>query len=1716
MSIHQLDALELSDAVRQRLVDFSLDACFVNDAKLTEICKTIWSGRPENGGLVSDLWVEGAFPAKSAEESLEKLVKQGQFNQQLGEHLHKNNAVPKERPLYLHQRNAILQAQENYPNEAKPAIVVMAGTGAGKTESFLLPILNKLFNQPVTKNNQGVKCLILYPMNALVNDQVERVYEWLKGQSHLTLFHFTSETPEDKSVADQEGVPKYEPCRIRTRQQARGKETPAGKKIEKGRVPDILITNYSMLEYMLCRPQDAVFFGQSLQAVVLDEAHFYTGTLAAEITLLLRRLYQRCGVASEKVLQMATSATLGGKKDDVLRNFIATLFTKSEELVQVIQGEHTRVQFPPPTPPLKIPQLEKIVERKWLEQPTIRYENERGYLAEDKEQCQSLLADLPLLVDSSVVEKHQSLSKPAELLYETLRYAPLIQQIEEILWDDKRLTLRALAKKLWQIDDEKAIQALIALLRMGASARQKMGDYPLLPHRIHLLARSTEGLVVCLNEQCSGDEKLKLARLGCVSAGFHEQCPYCQSATLSLHRCDNCGEWLLVGMEKEGNLYAISRLPNQDKTSQYPIYYLSLNTVENSKGGYGIDRKTGRKGAANDNRLKVYDLTLKDKQGKKEIRPCPNCHEGDAENFKPFMASSSLTLSILAETALAKLPELPTKYNNRSLPAQGRRMLVFSDSRREAAKLGPTLSRQHETQVLRTAIVECLQASLVVDSEYIKDLENDIHRLETELTNSQLTPAQRGGRESDLQRKQQELKESREGGALERWASSMSQLEITQQLLNYHTSEIHSAEGWWKDGQWEDNFKKLKGDLPFLLKQELARAFIDAASPEAMGLAEVTFPRLNELNIPGEFVGGLPTQISRKELEHCWTDLLIALCHSLRNASIVTLGSDKEDDEYQFKNARVGLWCSEEQTGTFLNNFVTKERSRRYRFVKRVLQKCGLSETETDKYTPELLRTVFNQLLNSAAGQPLTWLEIQSRRTYQNATVNAIRILLPKLGLRRPQQLYRCPVTHRIFTYSVLGCAVESAENKDLEPVTEELLDQDPRIGRQRREYKDSPVFKIGLWAEEHSAQLSPKENRRLQDLFKAGMRNILSSTTTLELGIDIGGLNAALMGNVPPGKANYLQRAGRAGRRADGSAVVITYCRPSPFDREVFLRFGDYLTRELRAPNVFLDRERILKRHAHAFLLGEFFRTIHPPTAHVGAMEAFGKMGKFCGVVLPSKWDGTDKPLLPEPKSGLDELFVETLRQDSAFKPIVEQLYMGGTESAQQTLLDWNSFIGQVIENFQAVIKEWKKDYSELLKAWKDSSMKAQTNAIRYQLKALYEMTVIEALADGQFLPRYGFPIGVHKLGVFEPDEHTGRVHENEDKYRLERPGLLALGEYVPGSQLLVGGKLITSHGLLKHWTGVDIDSSPDLRGDYAICQNEHLFYEIAKIITQCPICSTLAKQTLRQFLIPKHGFRTAAWDLPKRSNDIERIGSVEQATITFTKPPTATEENQIDFASIQGLSAHYRENGELLVYNEGENQSGFAICLKCGYANSEIEFGEGRMKLPPGFEKHAPLTATNTNKSCWQEKEAPVLRNQTLAAKQTTDVLLLDFAAYLNPQENSKAIVETLAHALKLAGARLLELDSRELGSLAVGTKGGWGAVLYDNVPGGAGHVLELFKLGKTWLEKTQELMFINEKHHQHCKTACLDCLLTFDAQSIMMRGNLQRKLAYSHLRC
>lgn len=208
-----------------------------------------------------------------------------------------------------------------------------------------------------------------------------------------------------------------------------------------------------------------------------------------------------------------------------------------------------------------------------------------------------------------------------------------------------------------------------------------------------------------------------------------------------------------------------------------------------------------------------------------------------------------------------------------------------------------------------------------------------------------------------------------------------------------------------------------------------------------------------------------------------------------------------------------------------------------------------------------LLQSSFDQLLELAQSGA-TWLEPSSRQAKDGAPRDAFRLRLNQLALRQPEQLFQCAVTGHVWPRSIHGCAPEAGSKGSLQPVSARDVDEHSRLGRLRRAYRNDPVFRAGLWAEEHSAQLESDENRRLQDLFANGMRNVLSATTTLEVGIDIGGLSGVLLGNVPPGRANYQQRGGRAGRRSDGSSIVLTYARASAYDRAVFHDFAGFFTR--------------------------------------------------------------------------------------------------------------------------------------------------------------------------------------------------------------------------------------------------------------------------------------------------------------------------------------------------------------------------------------------------------------------------------------------------------------------------------------------------------------------------------------------------------------------------
>ena len=697
-------------------------------------------------------------------------------------------------------------------------------------------------------------------------------------------------------------------------------------------------------------------------------------------------------------------------------------------------------------------------------------------------------------------------------------------------------------------------------------------------------------------------------------------------------------------------------------------------------------------------------------------------------------------------------------------------------------------------------------------------------------------------------------------------------------------------------------------------------------------MVEMTYPGIDSLGVNETFIGGLPVASARSALVLAWPDLLASLCDSIRSDGAVTLGSDGRDASYHYGAALIGRWCAEDRDdGWGLIRFVGQsDRQRRRVFAAAVLKAAGLGEDEAKARAADLLRAAFDQL-RQAAGGTLRWLEVAERQSF-GGPVTTVRIKFLDLGLRRPATPHRCSTTGHVWPRSVLGCAPEVGCTL-LQAVDHESLDHDVRVGRYRREFNAAPVFAQGLWAEEHSAQLAPASNRRLQDLFRAGIRNVLSSTTTLELGIDIGGLSAVLMGNVPPGKANYLQR--RAGRASGGRVLGGRHICPSATLRPRGLRPAWGLPWPRPAPATRLSPSGTSRTATRPCLPSGRVLPVNLPARtprwrHAGLWPDGRVLRRREGRIMENRrpqapWQPNPPWPLPDglPWSaarvgqGLGGLFLDYLdwaAEDGQprLRPDLERLFKDAP--TRDELGDWRSFIARVAGQFDHALRDWRREYDALFAAWSAITGSEPrdvrfANMIRYQLKTLADTTVIEALADRQVLPRYGFPIGVLKLRVAvaeEDGDKRPRVRD-EDRYRLERGGLLALREYVPGSQLLVGGRLVTSRGLLKHWTGANLDSAFGLRGVACKCANDHFYYRLdsGSEPGECPVCGSPPGRTAEPLLLPRHGFTSAGWDPPKRSADVDIVGHVERATITFTRPADPATTQVADIAGIPGLLA-------------------------------------------------------------------------------------------------------------------------------------------------------------------------------------------------------------------
>jgi ATP-dependent helicase YprA (DUF1998 family) len=1431
--------------------------------------------------------------------------------------------LPLDRRLYSHQEQALRKAA------AGRNLVVATGTGSGKTESFLLPVLSALTAEHQAGTlGPGVRALLLYPMNALANDQLRRLRRLLADSPAITFGRYTGDTPERAA----EGASLFEslnpreprlPNELLSRQEMR--DNP----------PHLLLTNYAMLEYLLLRPADMELFegshGGHWRFVVLDEAHVYDGAKAEEVGMLLRRLRERVGRArGDAAFQViATSATVGGHPRAVT-DFAAKLFDAPFEWVaddparqDLVGAQRVDIPAGPLWGPL----------------------GPAGYLG------LAAAADpgTALLGLAAADPVAAGLGRDAALL---LSREQAMARLRTLLARSPRLFTDLAAEVFADADDSRARAALAALVAVGAKIRDAAGA-PVLSARYHLFARATEGAFTCLTPD---GPHVSLAR--------HEICPDCRGAVFEFGCCKRCGAVHLVGSverEPRGERFT-SRAARPDRRSWLlldtpaetvdeddeileqaaaaatrdallcgrcgALHAVTAGTagttsVTGTTGTAGTPGTAGTTGTAGTAPCGCSVAGLRPARRLPATSGTPNgclaCGARGTGMVRLFESGNEAAAAVLA-TALYQA--LPPDEELADRPGGGRKLLAFSDSRQAAAFFAPYLESSHALVQQRRLILDGLARATARDADATVD----------DLIEETAAAAACAGVFS--------RRESRQGRRREaaRW--------VLRELV----------------------------------------ALDERQSLEGLGLLRVGLGPDPSWRPPGPL---LDLGLSARECLLLFAELL----RTVRLQGAVTMPEEVDPADEMFDPRRGPIYVrgdGAEARLKVLSWLPTRGVNKRLDYLRRLLAVLGEPASGAD--AREVLAGCWRALTAARDG----WLRATALpRLGQVHQVDHTWLTLSMGG-----EAWRCSLCRRVTTAALrgvcptLGCTGELVAGR---------ADDD---GHYRALYRQTAP--VPLTAREHTAQWTSLEASDIQQRFLAGEINVLSCSTTFELGVDVGALSAVLLRNMPPSTANYIQRAGRAGRRTGTAALVLTYAQRRSHDLSRYQAPESMLTGQIRAPYVPLGNPRIDRRHAHSVALAAFFRDArdHGGREWKTAGDFFLAAGGGeppCNAVrgyltpVPAEVDAALRAVLPKPawpRIGLDDgTWVEQLCG------LLEQVR---AELAQ----DVTMFEERRLEAFES----------------RRSDLAAR---FERSIATITRRPLIGYLANRNVLPKYGFPVDTVELRTAHCDSQVGA------RLELNRDLSLAIHEYAPGSELIAGGVLWRSGGIYR------LPGRELITRSYTVCRGcRHYREGGADLEPACSACGRPADGPVREYCVPEFGFvadpRTGkpAAAPPQRSwNGAVHVVSLgEELAETRWKAGT-------------GALAwcHSGARGRLVALAEGPGGSGFLICDWCGW-------GAPNHGRPPTSHLN-PLRA----KRC-----TGPLRWRSLAHTYETDILRLRLDA---PGLDTREQWHSLLYAVLEGAADGLEISRPDIdGVVHSGADGRSGLVLFDTVPGGAGSVLRI----------------------------------------------------------
>lgn len=1559
-----------------------------------------------------------------------------------------SEALPYERNLYAHQVRAIQKAVVGKRN-----LVVSTGTGSGKTEAFLIPILNHLLREEEngTLPQPGVRALLLYPMNALANDQMKRLRRVLGKYPQITFGRYVGETENKKGDAERMFAQNYPqepnvPNELKSRNEMH--ETP----------PHILLTNYAMLEYLLLRPASSPLFdsdsGKYWSFIALDEAHVYDGANATEMAMLLRRLQDRvAGQNFERIQVIATSATLGKVPDDLpkVAEFARNLFNRPNGF----QWDENDVKKQDIVTATRLPldslgdiwgvgsqgfyaELRAIVDNQNLDEST-------------KIKSLETVSKNHGLPESVVANAHAEALKDANqaiprCLYATLRGDGKIRIFLKELQSEPAL-LSTISKKIFPEATDPDI-ALVDLVALSVMARANPEDMPLLPARYHVFARALEGAFICLNEEAhQNSDGTTVSRMF-----MHRQkfCPHCKSRVFELANCTRCGTSYLIGQEVSGseldeddvkfiisprNEYLLqdSKLYLAESAQQTNYYVIadkvtlpdeddivSVGEVETEDSAkqpdldpYQLCTECGQIQQANlprqcQCRADLQPIKKVNIGRSKTLRRCVSCAtRSNSGAVYRFLTGQDAPVSVLADALYLNIPA--AKDKSADYPGEGRKMLNFTDSRQNAAFFAPFLERAHERTLRRGLFIKAMRST--------QGAMNGNYRLQDILPSMVYQANQLGlfsGRESEPSKEERiavwlmqdftplDRRISLEGLGLIRFEPVVPQnFELPPSLQN---------------APWNLNRKEA-----FALIRNL----------------------LNTLRYQGAITYLLPDRnLHTKE----------AFKPRDKVYYIRETDSDPKKHIYSWMPSSI------------------RRGNARLDYLKRILSARLNDESKAEQIAKETLQDIWIYLTSPSS----PWKEVLIGTTVKSLGV-VYRIshemwnIVPTFEnfdswyvCNRCKNIYPPSIDDRCLTYGCSGT---------LEPLQNHRGEIENNLYRQN--YLSDIL--IPLSAEEHTAQWTAEAGARVQNKFIQGEINVLSCSTTFELGVDVGDLQAVVMRNVPPTTANYIQRAGRAGRRTDSAAFVLTFAQRRSHDLNYYDSPEKMVAGQMKPPFASLSNEKVIRRHLHSVIFSGFFRWAKAKGhefKNVGAF--FIPDGTQTGQELIREYlESRPQEILTSVKNIIPE------RLQSEFG-VSEWGWIPNLTNPNNTgVLDLAA--DDVVEECNHLSELYNDVMKQLMSAQSSSKqIELHRDAQRYPKiqNQIKQREILGFLGVRNVLPKYGFPADVVELKT----DHLYSIDQAQD-VELSRDLRMAISEFAPGSEVIAAKRIWKSQGIriLPHRHPVPIA--------YAICKNCQKFH----YGTIPPICE--CGETLKpkgNFISPEDGFVAAnrvsstGEEPPKRiyASRVYFANYNEEKALLNHETTEYVAEPEIKIAT----TTRYSRYGWLAVVNDGY-QSGFRICMTCGWAEPI------QQPKPPPSSHENPIT----NKSC-----RATLDKYHLGHRFMTDVLEIRLSGAQLLLRKSPAMY-SLMYALLDGASEELGIRRNDIDGTLYYHKFNEppSIIVYDNVPGGAGHVERV----KKNLRSVAETAF---QKIDNCKcgknTSCYNCLRNYNNQFFhdeMQRG-------------